>query len=124
MSEYVPEQVPQNTLNDIPADKDIDVSVANVAISNGSAEGVDETHATNDETGSSKTLGTNVGIKSLSRNDTLKRSVGETVDDLEEEVSRQSTLCERLLCDFSIFGLLSIDDGSEARVAGKGNSAD
>lgn len=82
----LPEKIPKDTLNNIPADKDPDVFVANVASGDRGAESVDEAHASHNKARSRKTFGTSVGVESLGGNNTLEWSICEAVANLEEEV--------------------------------------
>jgi hypothetical protein len=93
-SKNVPEQIPEDTLDNIPADKNVDILVADTFVCNGGAEGINETHSANDGPRSRKTLRTPVCVECFGRDDSLKRSVCEPVDYLEEKVRRESALGE------------------------------
>lgn len=88
----IPKEVPSDGLDEIPANKDKDVLVADVVESDGASELVDEAHGVDNEAGKGKTLATDGGLESLGGDDTLEGSVSEGEDDVEEEVSGQGTL--------------------------------
>lgn len=90
--ENIPEKVPSDGLDKIPANEHKDVLVANVLESDGASKLVDEAHGVDDEAGKSETLATDGGLESLGGNDTLEGGVGEGEDDVEEEVSGQGAL--------------------------------
>lgn len=92
MWQDLPEEVPEDGLDDVPADEDENVSVANVAQRNGTAELVDEPEDSDDDARCGETLGAAVGIESLGRDDTLERRVGEGVNDVEQEVEGEGGL--------------------------------
>ncbi len=89
MGGHLPKEIPYDTFQNIPADKDVDVLVANTFIGDRGAESVDEAHSANNKAGSCETLSTPIGVESLGRDNTLKRSVCEAEENLEEEISCQ-----------------------------------
>jgi len=82
----IPEEIPHNGLDDIPADKDVDVLVADVAEGDRASKLVDETDAVDNDTRGGQTLGAHSGLEGLGRDDTLEGRVGEGIEDVEEEI--------------------------------------
>ena len=111
----VPEQPPRRGLDDIPADKDVDILVPDVMQSDGARELIDEAHGVDDEGAQRETLGTRRGFERLGRYHGLQRRVGETEDDIEEKVRRQRTL--RVRRDDVV--ALCLESRREARVDGQ-----
>ena len=79
----LPEKIPKDTLNNIPADKDPDVFVANIASGDRGTESVDKAHTAHNKARGCKTLGTSVSVESLRGNNTLEWGVCEAVENLE-----------------------------------------
>ena len=111
----VPEEVPDDGLDNVPTNKDVDELVADVAEANGSRELVDETNGADNDARGSQTLGTHGGLESLAGDDALQGGIGEGEDDVEEEVGGQGTLRVRGDDVVSLTG----QSGGEARVDGK-----
>lgn len=86
------EKVPDDGLDEIPADKDVDDILGNVLEADGQGELVDEADRTDNDARCSETLGSHSSLQSLGGNNTLEGSVGEGVDDLEHEIGRKGSL--------------------------------
>lgn len=121
----IPAEIPDDGLNDIPADKHEDVLVANVAKGDGTSELVDEAHAVDNETRKSKALGTGGGLECLGGDGTLQRGIGERVDDVEEEVRGERTLAvgQEPGEDVAVAVLVPVDNSRETRVGGQAERA-
>ncbi len=115
----VPEEVPDDGLDNVPADKDVDEFVANVAQTDGSSELVDETNGADNDARGGQALGAHGGLERLAGDDALQGGVGEGEDDVEEEVGGQGTLRVRGDDIVSLVG----QSGREARVDGKAQCA-
>lgn len=88
----LPEEVPEDGLDNVPADKDPEVVGRNVRETNGRSKLADETNAADHEAGQSQALGTSGCLQSFGRNDTLEGSVGEREDHVEKVVESKSSL--------------------------------
>lgn len=88
----IPEEVPENDLEDIPTDEDPEVVGGDVAQTDGGGELGDETDGADKEARQGKTLGTSGSLQGFGGNDTLQRSVGEGEDNVEEVVECQGGL--------------------------------
>jgi len=85
-------EVPNNGFDNIPSDKDKDVFVSNVVEGDGSAVQVDEGEDADNNTVHTHTLGTSLGSQAFYGVEGLERSVGEGIDDVEEEVGSECSL--------------------------------
>lgn len=92
----IPEEVPENDLDDIPTDEDPEVIGGDVLETDGGGKLGDETDGADNEARQGKTLGTSGGLQGFGGNDTLQRSVGEGEDNVEEVVECQGGLTLRL----------------------------
>lgn len=121
----LPEEVPEDCLDDIPPHEDEDVLVLDGAQSNGTGELVDEAKQANDNTRGGKTLGTPVGVECLGWDYALQRGIGEGVDGVEEEVEGESGLAVHDIVgvELVVDGVLR-DAGGGAAVDGKQDGAD
>lgn len=78
------EEVPEDGLDDVPADEDEDVVVLDVLEGDGTSVQVDEGDGADNNGVHGHTLGTSGGLQALDGVESLERSVGEGVDDVEE----------------------------------------
>lgn len=78
------EEVPEDGLDDVPADEDEDVVVLDVLEGDGTGVQVDEGDGTDNDSVHGHTLGTGGGLQALDGVESLERGVGEGVDDVEE----------------------------------------
>lgn len=85
------EEVPEDGLDDVPTDEDEDVVVLDVLEGDGTSVQVDEGDGTDNDGVHSHTLGTGGGLQALDGVESLERSVGEGVDDVEEEEESDGT---------------------------------
>lgn len=115
-------QVPEDGLADIPSDEDEDIVVLDVLESDGAGVQVDEGEQADDDTIHTHTLGTGFRSQALDGVKSLERSVGEGVDDVEEEVGGESTLTNFEVGD-TYAGVLG-PFGTETTVDGQHDSAD
>jgi hypothetical protein len=86
------EEVPEDRLEDVPADEDPEVVGRDVCKSNRSSELTDETDAANHEAGQSQTFGTSGRFQRLGGDDTLEGGVGEREDNVEQVVESKGSL--------------------------------
>ena len=115
----VPEEVPDDGLENIPANEDVNELVTDVAQTDGSGELVDEANGADDDAGCGQTLGTHGRLEGFGRNDTLQGRVGEGVDNIEEKVRSQRALFVR---DLQVRGLVG-ECGGETRVDSQADRA-
>lgn len=88
----LPEEPPTDRLEDVPTDEDPEVVGRNIFETNGRSKLTDKTDAADHEAGQSQTLGAGGCLQGLGGNDTLKRSVGEGKDSVEEIVESKGGL--------------------------------
>lgn len=88
------EQIPEDSLDAVPSDEDEDILVLDVLESDGAGELVDESEQVDDNTVHGHTLRAGGGLQALDRVERLERGVCERVDDVEEEVGRDSALAD------------------------------
>jgi hypothetical protein len=88
----LPEEVPKDRLEHIPANKDPEIVRGNVLQTNRSGELADETDATDHEARQSQALGASSCFQGFSRDDTLEWGISERKNDVEKIVECKSSL--------------------------------